>query len=653
MGIQCTPKKDHALATANSIDSIINLEFETSPKFPASFKAIHKLPHDSLKPKYLNRIANLSRVANNNHSFYKASKQSLKIAESLQDSLLMGEVHWEYGMYYRDKNTNDSSYYHYSKAYRFYEKSNPYYAGKMLYNMAFVNSRIKDYTGSEILIFEALKVFKPLRKNKQLVLCHNFLGTIYHNLKEYDEALYHYETALNYLVDLDKKALFFEDIQNNIGLLYQHLGDQNLALEYFDKALKYPELIKKDAALYARIIDNKGFSKFLMNDMETVPWELEAGLKIRDSIKNEAGSIISHLHLASFYLKKKDSLEAQKNAWTAYKLGKKLDLHRDVLSALLLLAEIEPKRKEDYLKEFIKVNKALEEKERKVRNKFTRIQFETEGYMERNAKLVQEQLYIISSSIALTLILILTGVTLKQRAKNRLLQMQAAERKAKEEILELRVKKQENLEQGRRLERTRIAEELHDTILANLFGIRLSWEQIPISGTPEALNNHRGYIMELQNLERRIRDLSHELTDYFFLTDKNFEFDVENLFKKWSEIGKFRYKIRMDIAIRQMDVDVYFSGIILRIFEEALQNTTRHGYARNVYLEIKQDSVAFYFVLQDDGLGFNIGNKPTGIGIKNMYSRVSKLKGTINIVSSEGNGTKIEIQIPKDKNDEA
>ncbi len=651
-GIQCSPKKDHKETRLSKVDSIINLEVNISPTFPASFKAIHKLSHDSIKPPYLNKIANLSRIYNHEQTFHKALDQSMKIGENLKDSILMGEVHWEYGIYYREKSINDSAYLHYDKAYKFFEKTKPYYAGKMLYNMAFIRTRIKDYTGSEVLIFEAIGIFKPLRKNKQLYLCHNFLGTIYHNLKEYDEALYHYESSLNYLKAVEDKQLFYEDIQNNLGVLYQHIGNQNKAIAYFNNALKYPNLMQQDAALYARIIDNKGFSKFLLNDTEAIPWELEAGLKIRDSISNEAGIIISHLHLAAFYLKNKNSVFAQQNAFKAYELGKKLDLPRDVLSALQLLAKIEPVREEYYLKEFIKVSESLEEQERKVRNKFTRIQFETDNYKERNNKLQEEQFYLIIVSIGITLILLLIGVTLKQRSKNRMLILQAAERKAKEEILELRVKKQENLEQGRRLERTRIAEELHDNILANLFGIRLNWEQIPITGTRQALNKHTAFIVELQNLERRIRDLSHELSDNFFLSEKDLVYELESLLTKWSEIGKFRFDMNIDSSADLVNINGYTRANVLRIFEEALQNITKHAYSRYVTLNIKESAEGMSFILKDDGVGFNSDTRNKGIGFKNMQSRVRKMKGILEIESKEGNGTKIILFIPKDKSHE-
>lgn len=652
LGIHCTPKKDHKETRLNKVDSIINLEVDSSPTFPASFKAIHQLPHDSLKPKYLNRIAYLSRVSNYDQTFHIAMEESLKIAEKSQDSLFMGEVHWEYGIYYREKTINDSSYLHYDQAYKFFEKTKPYYAGKMLYNMAYVTSRIKDYTGSEVLIFRAIGIFKPLRKYKQLYLCHNLLGTIYHNLKEYDEALYHYEIALKHLEEFDDKQLFYEDIQNNIGVLYQHIGEQQKAIKYFDIALNHPDLKIKDAALYARIIDNKGYSKFLINGLAEIPWELEAGLRIRDSINNSAGRTMSHLHLSSYYLKNNDTVNALLHAQQAYELGEKLSLHRDALSALLLLAEIEPMKKEDYLKEFIYLNEYVGEHERKVRNKFTRIQFETENYIERNTKLQEERFYIICVSVGITLILLLIGITLKQSAKNRLLQLQAEERKAKEEILVLKVKKQENLVQGRRLERTRIAEELHDNILANLFGIRLSWEQIHVTGTRQALNKHNSFIAELQNLERRIRDLSHELSDNFFLTEKDFEYELESLFKKWATTGKFRYEIIIESNSKGIALDGYDQTNIIRIFEEALQNITKHAYSRNVVLNIEETEEGTNFVLKDDGIGFDYDKRDKGIGFKNMQSRMKKLKGILKIESKEGEGTKIILFIPKHKSHE-
>jgi len=50
-------------------------------------------------------------------------------------------------------------------------------------------------------------------------------------------------------------------------------------------------------------------------------------------------------------------------------------------------------------------------------------------------------------------------------------------------------------------------------------------------------------------------------------------------------------------------------------------------------------------VINDNGKGFKT-NKKQGIGLRNIKERLQKVKGSITIDSSSGNGTSITIDIP-------
>lgn len=348
-----------------------------------ALQTIQVLNNDSLKMIYYNKIAYMLAEQPDTTFFYIASKRGLSIAERRKDSSAIADSNWNYGIHYLKRNLYNKSYAHYQQAHSFFHERNDYYAGKMLYNMAYIRSKIKDYTGSEILLFQAIPIFKKLNKNKQLYFCYNLLGTIYDELQEYDNALKHYEKALDFLNKVNDKYLYEQDIQNNIGLLYQKKGRQKQAIELFDKALSQKDLKKLDPALYARIIDNRAYSLYLLNENSRLPDEFLTALHIRDSIWHEPGILMSHIHLSSYFLKHQDTAIALQHAIQAYTLSKQLHLNRDALTALLLLAEIKPSKKENYLREHIKLTDSLNQEERKVRDKFTRIQFETDSYIEK------------------------------------------------------------------------------------------------------------------------------------------------------------------------------------------------------------------------------------------------------------------------------
>ncbi len=115
------------------------------------------------------------------------------MAIKLKDTFKIGDAHWNYGSYYSRKEVVDSAYYHFHKAYeQFKLVKHEYYAAKMLYNMAHIQGRLKDYTGSEVSIFEAISKFEKLKKYENLYNCYNYLGIIYFNLEEFERAIYYY-----------------------------------------------------------------------------------------------------------------------------------------------------------------------------------------------------------------------------------------------------------------------------------------------------------------------------------------------------------------------------------------------------------------------------------------------------------------------------
>jgi len=51
----------------------------------------------------------------------------------------------------------------------------------------------------------------------------------------------------------------------------------------------------------------------------------------------------------------------------------------------------------------------------------------------------------------------------------------------------------------------------------------------------------------------------------------------------------------------------------------------------------------FEFVVQDDGRGFALSNRPTGNGLKNIRRRAAELKAHLEISSAAPTGTRIKL----------
>jgi len=77
-----------------------------------------------------------------------------------------------------------------------------------------------------------------------------------------------------------------------------------------------------------------------------------------------------------------------------------------------------------------------------------------------------------------------------------------------------------------------------------------------------------------------------------------------------------------------------------------------------VVITIKEDHDALYATITDDGCGFNVGtllkapDQDRGLGLAGMSERALLLGGTLNIHSSPGQGTTIEVHLALNANEE-
>lgn len=629
----------------NAKNKSINLE--------ARKQALHKAyqqnkfqKNDSVKNSNLSKIAYEGYQLKDSVFFKKANLEAQNLSIKLRDTLEIGNTHWNYGMYYLEKEQNDSAYYHYYEAYKYFQAINhEFFAGKMLYNMAIIQKDAKDYTGSEVLTFQAISTFSRLQKYKYLYLCYNLLGTIFNEIQEYNKSILYHRKALENLEKVEKNGKYKESSLNNLGLVYQKQGDYKMSSAYFNQALKNRNLKKQDINLYSKILDNLAYTKFLSGDTANLPQEFFLSLNIRDSLNYTSGIIMSKLHLAEFYTKYADTAKALLNAEEAHKLAQEVSNNRDVLASLLLLSNLDTKNASRYFKNYATLSDSLQTEERKIRDKFTRIRFETDEYIEKTELLSAQNMKISIGSFVALLILSLLYFLKVQRTKNKELLFEKEQQKSNVEIYSLMLKQQSSLEEGRLKERQRISEDLHDGVLGKIFGTRLALDFLNINGDDETIKKHKLYVDELQNIEKEIRTISHELKNEILSSQTDFIKIVENLLNTQSEIGGFNFKIinnkiTWDIIDNKIKINFY------RIIQEAIQNINKYSTAKNVKIAFDLINDSVYLNIEDDGLGFDASRKSKGIGIKNMKSRVSKLNGNFDIKSAVNMGTKISIFVP-------
>ena len=606
-----------------------------------------KLSNDSIRNRNLLKIAFQAFLLEEITYFKKINTEALRLSIKLKDTFGIGDTHWNFANVYTNEEKMDSAYIYYYKAFKSFKTiNNKLYTGKMLYNMAYVQGLVKDYTGAETSLFKAISIFKEIETNRSLYMSYNFLLELYIDLKEYDKAFFYHDLANKHVDLMETKGLNKEKVLNNLGLIYQSMGNHKEAVRSFEKALQKPNIKTKDINLYAKLVDNRAYNQLLFGDSTNLKQDFLFGLRIRDSMKDQSGVVLSKLHLGEYYAMYNDTVTSLENLKEAYKLAIIINNNRDVLRTLNQLSKIDIKNSKIHLLNYLSLTDSLQKDERRIRNKFTRIRFQTDEYIQETKYLTEQKKWILIISIFLFSTLSFLYYIKRQNAKNKELKFEREQQKANEEIYSLLLKHQAKMEEGRLQERNRISEDLHDGILGKLFGTRLSFGFLKLNGNETDLKKFDDNLSEMQQIEKEIRVISHELKSEILTSEFDFIDILNDLIQKQSRVGGFTYKLNNDKTIRWREISEKVKINLYRIILEGIQNITKYAKASQVKISFMLLNETVQLIIEDNGIGFNSLRKSKGIGLKNIQSRTQKLNGKFNLESKTNEGTKITISIP-------
>ena len=570
----------------------------------------------------------------------------------ITDSTYLARVNYTLGELYRYSNINDSAYHYYNKAEKFYKKSKYSFEYAItLYGIASIQRDEKDFTGSEAMSFEGLSILEELGNsdgtNKYKAYFYNNLGMVFNELNQFDQSISYCKKAIEIKTTLkgDFEASIERSI-NNMARAYSRAGNYTLALKYFKQLLENKNLEQKRPSAHAMILGNYAYTLYLSNNREQLPDLYFKALKISEDISpNEYTSIIILHHIAEYYHNIGNISLAKFYAYKAKSISEQYS-NDDVLKSLLLLSKIEEGDKAlEHLNAYVKLSDSVYKSERSTRNKFERIRFETKQIEIENIQIAKERMWLLIVSVILIAASLLLYIVISQNSKNKELKFIQQQQETNEEIYNLMLSQHDNIEEARALEKKRISEELHDGVLGRLFGTRLSLDSLNMGTSVDAINTRSQYITELKTIEEDIRKVSHELnTD--FVSGSGFIDIIKNLVETQTVIYELKYKLNEDGAINWDSISNKNKIHIYRVIQEALHNIYKHAKAKMVTISFELKKSVLCLSITDDGLGFDINKAKTGIGLKNMNSRISEIKGVINFKSEKEIGTTVTIEIP-------
>ena len=656
-GCQKSIKKDIQLK--NPTDSLsVYLEFANNDSLPyeerknytkKAFALIANDENDSLNRvnyfKISNRYFNMSAFEE-----YKKNTQLIIYKSKIaRDTASLAKAYNYMSDYYIKKFMSDSAYTYISKAEKLYTSiSDNLNIARALLNKAVMQHNESDLLGCERTVFDALKKLRYTDDDIMIYEAYNFLGIVYGELEEYKLSKEYYLKALTITEknNIPPEAHLKAITLNNLGQLYRNLNKDNEAIVQYSIAIKEQNIFNDRPNVYATLIDNLAYSKFKRGNLSNLPELFFKALKIRDSLKIVPGIIINKIHLSEYYAFKKDTFTSIRFANEAYKIANENNEKRALLDALKQLSNTDSKNAAKYSAEYFKINDSLKIAENKTRNKFARIEFETEEITIEKDKLKEQQKTMIYIGLGIFLIGVFIFVIRFQAAKNRELLLVQEQQKANEEIYQLMLNQQNKIEEVRQSEKKRIAQELHDGVLGKLFGTRMNLGVLNNKNDEKAVASRVVFIDELKTLEQEIREISHDLNSEKTAVFNNFVVMVTHFFETQKTVCTAVITFAMDPKIEWNWVDNMAKINFYRILQEAFQNINKHANAQNVSATFTKVNDLIQLEIKDDGIGFNYARKKKGIGLQNMNSRINNSGGNMQIETEIGSGTLLKFELP-------
>jgi signal transduction histidine kinase len=606
-------------------------------------------PNDSMNKVNLFRVANRYYNMNDWNGYKETVYLVLENSKNSKDSVNTAKSYTYLGDYYGAQAISDSAFIYYSLADKMYNNLNDdYNLAKTRLNKALLQYSQGDFSGSEIAVFSALRAIKGREANDILYDSYNLLGIVYNEREEYDRAV---DFHMKALVNIDETVLpsVFQSKAaslNNLGFVYQNMNNQKQAISYFRQGLEQKNLLIDKPSLYAMILDNLAYSKFKLKESEELPEMFYQSLKLRDSLKLTEGIITNKIHLSEYFASKKDTIKALQYSKEALALARSSKNYRNVLASLKQLAIIEPNKAADYTKQYIHINDSLQKEERKMGDKFTRIEYETDEIKNENTDLVEQNRNLLYIFSGLAMLGLFTFVIKTQKAKNRELLFKQQQQKANEEIYNLMISQQNTIEGIRIKEKKRVARELHDGVLGRMFGVRINLDSLNKIDDGTAVEKRNNYLTELKSIEQDIREISHDLNREKSELINNFVAIVDNLFEDQKRTFKSKLVSVIDSGIKWELVSNSIKINLYRILQEALQNINKYATADNIKIELKKEEDHLILIMSDDGVGFNVKTAKKGIGLQNILFRTNECDGVVDIKSKKGEGTIITVTVP-------
>src|SRR5689334_2437941 len=242
--------------------------------------------------------------------------------------------------------------------------------------------------------------------------------------------------------------------------------------------------------------------------------------------------------------------------------------------------------------------------------------------------------FLTVATVGLSFGLILAAATIGYagRLENRLAEKYEASLRAQQELREL----SKRLVDAEERERRAISRELHDEVGQSLSALLLDVQNLlEISTAESAL--HVG----LHHIKTSAENCLEEVRNMALLLRPSMLDDLGLVAALEWQAREVSKRTGMIVEVIEENVSDHLpeehKTCVYRVVQEALNNSSKHAYAKNVRVTLRQEQNHLRVSIEDDGKGFD-PRRVRGLGLVGMNERVTQLSGVLTVDSDPARG---------------
>lgn len=521
-----------------------------------------------------------------------------------------------------------------------------------IYNgMGVCSKKMADYPGALDYLLKSLRIFEKAGDKMSAANVLSNIGEVYQLKDDLPTAKQYVQQAMKIKKESGNMAHYLTSAQT-LANIYGMSNQFDSALAIDNMGLYFSDSLQS-TTLTSIFYNNKGNCYMFMGRYDSAQYFFNRCIQLDSANGNILYMVDNYLTLGSLEEMQKKYASAEKYFRYAIKLADSVKNNQmkaqgwkqlaNVLTGQNKLADaVIAKDSAAIIKDRI-INEKSEARIAELKEIYEADKKEQTISLQQQ-KLNNQRLIITAGIIVFVLLALLSWLFYRRYKLKK-------EKELQQTILRQREEATINILTAEENERKRIAADLHDGVGQLMTA---AWLNLQVLEKNDASPEQKELLTKTTLLVgescKEVRQVSHNMMPNALLKK-----GLVNAIREFTQqIDKSVIAINLQTEGLDKELNSITETILYRVIQECVNNTIKHAAATELDISIQNSNEGIDVLIEDNGKGFNVNFtsvEKDGLGLQNIRSRISFLKGTVQWDSSPGNGTVVAIHLPPQENE--